>query len=197
MAGYHTGMRRLFLGAFLAIPLAASARAETAVAGSLERAKQSGVFAAASTTNEESAREAGAIFEGGRSAAPAVQGGESLRRTNLYASPGVSHSGSVAPPGPQLPASAESKGKWPPWAMYAAGGGLGFLQGALFGGLLGGIGGAAIGLATSHFYIKDKPEVSLGISAGSIIGSFMGGPIGALAGAVVGGLVGWLVGKLF
>lgn len=190
-------MRRALLLALLAIPLAVSAYAGTAVSGSLERAKQSGIFAAASTTDEASAREAGAIFEGGRSAAPAVAGGESLRRNNLYAAPGVSHSAPTAPPGPQMPASAETKGKWPSWAMYAAGGGLGFLQGALFGGLMGGLGGAAIGLATSHFYIKDKPEVSLGISAGSIIGSFMGGPIGALVGAAVGGLVGWLVGKLF
>lgn len=189
-------MTRAFLWALLAIPLAVSARANSPAA-SLEAAKNTGVFAAASTTDEAAAREAGAVFEGGRSAAPVVAGGESLRRNDLYASPGVSRSGATAPPGPQLPASNEAKSKFPPWAMYAAGGGLGFLQGALFGGLMAGLGGAAIGLAATHFYMKDKPEVALGISAGSIVGSFLGGPLGALVGAAVGGLVGWLVGKLF
>ncbi|TBR22605.1 hypothetical protein EPO15_07690 [bacterium] len=180
----------------MAIPLAVCARAAT-TAGSLDAAKISGQYAAGSASNEAAAAEAGAVFEGGHSAAPVVAGGESLRKNPLYASPGVSHSGAVAPPGPQLPASNESKHKFPPWAMYAAGGGLGFLQGALFGGLMAGLGGAAIGLAATHFYMQDKPEVALGISAGSIVGSFVGGPIGALVGAAVGGLVGWLVGKLF
>lgn len=191
------GMRRAFLGACLAIPLAAPARAST-TAGSLDAAKISGKIAAASPTPEGARMEAGALFDGARSAAGPVAAaeGSSLHKNNLYAAPGVAQSGPSAPPGPQMPASAESK-KWPPWAMYGAGAGLGFLQGALFGGLLGGIGGAAIGLATSHFYMKDKPEVSLGISAGSIIGGFLGGPLGAIAGAVVGGLLGWLVGKLF
>ncbi|TPW20584.1 MAG: Uncharacterized protein FD126_1542 [Elusimicrobia bacterium] len=194
---YPLGMRRAFLLALAAIPLAAAARAST-TAGSLDAAKISGKFAAVSATHEGARTESGAIFDGTRSEAGVVRadGESTLHKNNLYAAPGVSHSGPTAPPGPQMPASAASK-KWPPWAMYGAGAGLGFLQGALFGGLLGGIGGAAIGLATSHFYMNDKPEVSLGISAGSIVGGFLGGPIGALAGAVIGGLVGWLVGKLF
>lgn len=196
-AGHPEGMRRAFLGALLAIPLAASAFAAT-TAGTLDAAKLSGQFAAASPTNEAARAEAGALFDGGKSAAPVVAAGDStLHRNNLYASPGVSQAGPTAPPGPQLPASDRAKSKFPPWAMYAAGGGLGFLQGALFGGLMAGLGGAAIGLAATHFYMKDKPEVSLGISAGSIVGSFLGGPIGGLIGAAVGGLVGWLVGKLF
>lgn len=194
---YPLGMRRAFLLALAAIPLAVAARATT-TAGSLDAAKVSGKFAANSPTQEGARMEAGALFDGSRSGAGVVRadGESTLHKNNLYAAPGVSQAGPTAPPGPQMPASAESK-KWPPWAMYGAGAGLGFLQGALFGGLLGGLGGAAIGLATSHFYMKDKPEVSLGISAGSIIGGFMGGPIGAMVGAVVGGLVGWLVGKLF
>lgn len=188
-------MMHALLLAALAIPLVGSAHA--GASAQLDAARASSVGGAAAASPEASAAYAGTAFEGGRGApAGAVAGSEGGgRRTNIYAAPDIAHAGPIAPPAPQLPAS--SKSKLPPWAMYAAGGGLGFLQGALFGGLLGGLAGAAIGLAATHFYMKDQPAVSIGISAGSIIGTFLGGPIGGLIGAVVGGLLGHFIGKLF
>lgn len=188
-------MRRLLVGLLVLASWAGRAAAAPTV---LENAAANGRFAAAAPTHEAAADEAGAVFEGKRTAGPVVAAeGDAAHRPNLYAAPGVSQAAPTAPPSPQLPASGEAKKKWPAWMMYGAGGGLGFLQGALFGGLAAGLGGAAIGLAATHFYMEDKPEVSLGISAGSIVGSFLGGPVGGLIGAAVGGLVGWLVGKLF
>ena len=189
-------MTRTLLLAALALPLASSAHA--GVSAQLDAAGLSGRATAAAHSREAAAESAGAVFEGGRGAPSAVQASDAgLRRSSLYAAPSIAHSGPIAPPAPNLPASAKAKGKFPPWAMYAAGGGLGFMQGALFGGLMAGLAGGAIGLAATHFYMKDEPATALGISAGSIVGTFLGGPIGGLVGAVVGGLLGHLIGKLF
>lgn len=189
-------MTRILLLASLAIPLATAAHA--GASAQLDAAGLSGRTGAAAYSSEAAAESSGAVFEGNRAAPSAVQGSEGpLRRTNLYAAPGISQSGPIAPPAPNLPASGKAKTILPKWAMYASGGGLGFLQGALFGGLMAGLAGAAVGLAATHFYMKDDPGTALGISAGSIIGTFLGGPIGGLIGAAVGGLLGHLIGKLF
>ncbi|MBI5597021.1 MAG: hypothetical protein HY928_13090 [Elusimicrobia bacterium] len=188
-------MTRILLLASLAIPLATGAHA--GASAQLDAAGLAGRNGAAAYSSEAAAESSGAVFEGNRAAPAAVQGSEAAaRRTNLYAAPGLSQSGPIAPPAPNLPASGK-KTILPKWAMYAAGGGLGFLQGALFGGMFAGLAGAAVGLAATHFYMKDDPGTALGISAGSIIGTFLGGPIGGLIGAAVGGLLGHLIGKLF
>lgn len=189
-------MTRILLAAALAIPLATAAHA--GASAQLDAAGLSGRTGAAAYTREAAAEASGAVFEGNRAAPSAVQAAQAgARRSNLYAAPSVAQSGPIAPPAPNMPASGQSKKILPKWAMYASGGGLGFLQGALFGGLMAGLAGAAVGLAATHFYMKDDPGTALGISAGSIVGTFLGGPIGGLIGAVVGGLLGHLIGKLF
>lgn len=192
-------MTQSLLTALLALPLASAALADGGARPQLGAARASSLSAAASAGPEAASESAGAVFDGAAGPSSlAVSASEDYHRTNLYAdTPELAHAGPIAPPGPQLPASDEAKKTLPKWAMYAAGGGLGFLQGLLFGGPVGALAGAAVGLAATHYYMKQEPGTAIGISAGSIIGTFLGGPIGGLVGALVGGLIGHFLSKLF